>query len=274
MRRPCRTAATMRVKRSSSSTMDAASRATSVPRSPMAMPTSAAFSAGASFTPSPVIATTSPACLSCCTRRSLWLGCRRAQRSVWRRRSLRRASSSDSISAPVSTSGRSLRPTCRAMARAVAGWSPVIMITRMPACRHSASAAGTSSRGGSSRASRPRNWKGSSRWLAGQRGGAAPAWAACVLVGEAAAEAAGPAGLASAGQWPSATPSRRRPWSAQASTCSRSCRRCSSLKRHRSATASGAPLQASSSPLPAGAACTRVMASRSLDSGYSCSAGA
>ena len=38
----------------------AASRATSVPRPPMAMPMCAAFSAGASFTPSPVMATISP----------------------------------------------------------------------------------------------------------------------------------------------------------------------------------------------------------------------
>ena len=59
MRRPRRTAATMDEKSSSSSTSDADSRATSVPRPPMAMPMWAAFSAGASLTPSPVMATTS-----------------------------------------------------------------------------------------------------------------------------------------------------------------------------------------------------------------------
>ena len=40
--------------------MSAASLATSVPLMPMAMPMSAFFSAGASFTPSPVMATTCP----------------------------------------------------------------------------------------------------------------------------------------------------------------------------------------------------------------------
>ena len=46
MRRPRRTAETMDEKSSSSSTSDADSRATSVPRPPMAMPMWAAFSAG------------------------------------------------------------------------------------------------------------------------------------------------------------------------------------------------------------------------------------
>jgi hypothetical protein len=50
----------MVVKLSSSSTMSLASLLTSVPVMPMAMPMSACFSAGASFTPSPVIATNSP----------------------------------------------------------------------------------------------------------------------------------------------------------------------------------------------------------------------
>ena len=58
--RPKPTAATIVAKLSSSSTMSAASRATSVPLRPMATPTSAARSAGASLTPSPVTATTSP----------------------------------------------------------------------------------------------------------------------------------------------------------------------------------------------------------------------
>jgi hypothetical protein len=40
--------------------MEATSRALRVPRSPMAMPMSAACSAGTSFTPSPVTATISP----------------------------------------------------------------------------------------------------------------------------------------------------------------------------------------------------------------------
>src|SRR5664280_406926 len=59
-RRPSSTASTMVAKLSSVSTMVAACRATSVPERPMAMPMSAARSAGASLTPSPVIATTCP----------------------------------------------------------------------------------------------------------------------------------------------------------------------------------------------------------------------
>ncbi len=55
--RPSSMAATMLAKLSSSSTMSAASRATSVPVRPMAMPMSALRRAGASFTPSPVTAT-------------------------------------------------------------------------------------------------------------------------------------------------------------------------------------------------------------------------
>ncbi|MPN06509.1 hypothetical protein SDC9_153765 [bioreactor metagenome] len=59
MRRPMRTAPTIEAKLSSSNTSDEASRATSVPFSPMAIPMFAALSAGASFTPSPVMATIS-----------------------------------------------------------------------------------------------------------------------------------------------------------------------------------------------------------------------
>ena len=61
--RPSSTAATMVAKLSSSSVMAAASLLTSVPVMPMAMPTSAFFSAGASLTPSPVMATTVAAAL-------------------------------------------------------------------------------------------------------------------------------------------------------------------------------------------------------------------
>ena len=74
MRRPSRTARTIEPKSSSSSTSEADSRATSVPRMPIAMPMCAALSAGASLTPSPVMATTSPAALNACTRRSFCSG--------------------------------------------------------------------------------------------------------------------------------------------------------------------------------------------------------
>ena len=58
--RPSSTAATMVAKLSSASTMSAASLETSVPVIPMATPMSAVFNAGASLTPSPVIATVAP----------------------------------------------------------------------------------------------------------------------------------------------------------------------------------------------------------------------
>ncbi len=57
---PSLTAETMVEKLSSVSTMSAADLATSVPPRPMAQPMSAAFRAGASFTPSPVMATVMP----------------------------------------------------------------------------------------------------------------------------------------------------------------------------------------------------------------------
>ena len=63
MMRPSSTAATMVAKLSSSSTMSEASLDTSVPVMPMATPMSAFFSAGASFTPSPVMATMCPVAL-------------------------------------------------------------------------------------------------------------------------------------------------------------------------------------------------------------------
>ena len=74
MARPSRTAATMVAKLSSSSTMSAASLATSVPVTPMATPMSARLSAGASLTPSPVMATTSPRACSALTMASFCSG--------------------------------------------------------------------------------------------------------------------------------------------------------------------------------------------------------
>ena len=61
MDRPCSIAMTMVSKASSLRTMSLVSRATSVPRWPMAMPISAFLSAGASLTPSPVMPTMAPA---------------------------------------------------------------------------------------------------------------------------------------------------------------------------------------------------------------------
>ena len=80
--RPSRTAATMVAKLSSASTTRAASLAASVPFSPIATPTSARFRAGASLTPSPVIATTRPSACSASIRRSLCSGAARAKTST------------------------------------------------------------------------------------------------------------------------------------------------------------------------------------------------
>ena len=71
IRRPSATAATIVAKSSSVSTIADASRAASVPAAPIATPTSARRSAGASFTPSPVTATTSPALLQRLDEREL-----------------------------------------------------------------------------------------------------------------------------------------------------------------------------------------------------------
>ena len=61
--RPHQTALVIEAKESSRRMMSLASRATSVPAIPIASPTSACLSAGASFVPSPVTATTAPGLL-------------------------------------------------------------------------------------------------------------------------------------------------------------------------------------------------------------------
>ena len=78
MRRPSRTAATMVAKLSSSSTIEDASRETSVPLLPIATPISARLIAGASFTPSPVMATNSPFACSAATMLIFCAGSTRA----------------------------------------------------------------------------------------------------------------------------------------------------------------------------------------------------
>ena len=76
--RPSRTAATIVAKLSSARIMSAASFVTSVPVTPIATPMSADFSAGASFTPSPVMATMLPSACRASTIRSLCSGATRA----------------------------------------------------------------------------------------------------------------------------------------------------------------------------------------------------
>ena len=157
MRRPSRTAATMVAKLSSSSTRLDASRATSVPPLPMATPMSAAFSAGASFTPSPVMATNCPCGCSACTMRIFCAGSTRAYTRTPSTRAFSVASSSSLSSAPVMACAASsgTMPRRRAIASAVAGWSPVIITGRMPALMQSRTAVAASSRGGSIMPIRP-----------------------------------------------------------------------------------------------------------------------
>jgi hypothetical protein len=99
---------------------------------PIATPTSACLSDGASFTPSPVIATTAPPAAA-----------RAPAQLVLRRR------------ARVHRFGR--QAELAAMASAVAAWSPVIIFTSIPALRHCAIAAIASGRGGSMKPAMPRN---------------------------------------------------------------------------------------------------------------------
>ncbi len=91
--------------------------------------------------------------------RSLFSGLVRANTAVSRAMPTSASSEAASTSAPVTTFGSSARPSWRAMACAVAPWSPVIIFTPMPAVRHSAMAATASGRGGSMKPTRPRKAK-------------------------------------------------------------------------------------------------------------------
>ena len=104
IRRPSRMALTIDPKSSSSRTIEDASRATSVPRPPIAMPMCAALSDGASLTPSPVMATISPFDLSALTIRSFCSGMIRANTVAVRTRCASPASSIILRSSPVTTS--------------------------------------------------------------------------------------------------------------------------------------------------------------------------
>ncbi len=135
-RRPSSTASTIVAKLSSVSTIVAASRATSVPLTPIATPMSARRSAGASLTPSPVIATTWPWSRRASAIRSFDCGEARAKMTSWGDASSSSSSASDSASSsgPVTTGDSSSPiPTWWAIALAVSGWSPVTTWIRMPA---------------------------------------------------------------------------------------------------------------------------------------------
>src|SRR3990172_5247137 len=154
--RPSPTARTIVRKLSSRSTIAATSRALRVPRSPIAIPTSAAWSAGTSLTPSPATPPPSPASGSARTGASFCAGAARAITSTRRSVAPSPRATRASISSPAITAGASPpSPISRATARAVSGWSPVTMIVWIPASRQRPTACATPSRTGSSKASRP-----------------------------------------------------------------------------------------------------------------------
>ncbi len=159
----------MVAKLSSAKTSSAACLATSVPERPIAMPMWACFNAGASFTPSPVIATTWPSARYAFTMRSFCSAVVRAKT----RRSIALCRSSSSLilarSVPVTTRSPAVHKSSSfAMATAVMGWSPVIMTMRTPASLHTRMAPFTELRGGSFMATMPSSVSASSGLSAGR----------------------------------------------------------------------------------------------------------
>ncbi|KAH3659767.1 hypothetical protein OGATHE_005812 [Ogataea polymorpha] len=149
---PSLMACKMVLKSSSVKTMSAASLATSVPFLPMAIPISASLSAGASFTPSPVMATMSPRICNARTMDTLCSGVVLANTDTDSIASARSCSDIESILSPLRTlrSGSlSGMPILRAMLVAVTSLSPVIMITWTPPLMSEAIDWLTCGRGGS-----------------------------------------------------------------------------------------------------------------------------
>eukprot|EP01139_Manchomonas_bermudensis_P000618 Amastigsp_a683_8.p3 type:complete len:275 gc:universal Amastigsp_a683_8:2603-1779(-) len=158
--RPCSTAATIELKSSLRRTTSAALIVRSVPAIPIAMPTLACLMAGASLTPSPVMAAMCPRALNAITRASLFAGDTRAKHDGSLGSATRSSCESWSSSTPVMTAApavslESIIPSWLAMALAVAGWSPVIMTTWMPAVLATRIESKTVARGGSRSAMRP-----------------------------------------------------------------------------------------------------------------------
>ena len=128
MVRPCCTALTSVAKLSSSRITFAAFLVTSVPEIPIATPISASFTAGASFTPSPVIATISPLDLNALTILSLSAGLTLANTEILSSKSSSSVSVSAESSSPVSAISPLWKiPACFAISIAVSLWSPVII---------------------------------------------------------------------------------------------------------------------------------------------------
>mmetsp|Transcript_22832 Transcript_22832/g.54593 ORF Transcript_22832/g.54593 Transcript_22832/m.54593 type:complete len:200 (+) Transcript_22832:1012-1611(+) len=151
----------MVAKLSSASTILAASLETSVPVIPIATPMFAALRAGASLTPSPVMDTVWPRRWSDLTMRILFSGDARANTLHSSTIESMPSSSMASSSGPVyvriedSCSLGSTIPSILAMAVAVAGWSPVIIFTTIPAICATATPSIASGRGGSRIATTP-----------------------------------------------------------------------------------------------------------------------
>ncbi len=146
------------------STMSAAARAASVAPC-TAMPMFACLSAGASLTPSPVIAVTSPADLRMRIRFCLSRGSVR-EKTMELRWPVSTCCCFASVSAkksapvklrPARDSPCPKMPISRAIASAVGCVSPVIITTRMPAVVHCSIAGRTSGRAGSLMPHRPTN---------------------------------------------------------------------------------------------------------------------
>ena len=131
---------------------------------PMAMPMSACLRAGASLTPSPVMATTWPRLCRASTSRSFCSGVTRAKTAV-------SVGPLDQLGVAERAQVAARRTGgCRQILlvrhetdhawrspRAVTAWSPVIILTRIPAVWQASIAAIASGRGGSIMACRPRN---------------------------------------------------------------------------------------------------------------------
>ena len=123
---------------------------TSVPVMPIATPISAFLSAGASLTPSPVIATTLPFFCQSSTLLILCAGDTRAYTETLFKTFISSSSDIASNSVPSKHISPSLNmPISFAIAIAVSLWSPVIITGFIPAEIQSATAFLLSSRGGS-----------------------------------------------------------------------------------------------------------------------------
>ena len=161
--RPSSTAATIVEKLSSIKIIEDASLVTSVPDIPIAIPISASFIAGASFTPSPVIATILPFLLNALTILNLWLGETLANTLTFFTFFSNSESSISSISDPVITWSSLLHMfKDLAIASAVFWWSPVIITGFIPASLHFNTASLASSLGGSILPATPMNIRCSS----------------------------------------------------------------------------------------------------------------